>query len=187
VATIALDADFAISAALLAAVLATPHAPVHVAWPWVPSLGIEASFHFDGLNRLFLLLITGIGTLVFFYAPGYLHGHRDLGRLMALLTAFMLAMIGAVSADGMLLLFVFWEATSVLSFLLVGFGHDRKRAATASPGPLVTGAGAWPARRHPSYTDGRPRAATQRLARPRPGLRNDPRSSSVCCSSSSAA
>jgi multicomponent Na+:H+ antiporter subunit A len=129
-------------AALLAAVVAAPHTPVHVAWSWVPSLGIEASFHFDGLNRLFLLLITGIGTLVFFYAPGYLHGHRDLGRLMALLTAFMLAMIGAVSADGMLMLFVFWEATSVLSFLLVGFGHDRKEGRdSALQALLVTGAG----------------------------------------------
>jgi multicomponent Na+:H+ antiporter subunit A len=129
-------------AALLAAVLAAPQAPVHVAWSWVPSLGIEASFHFDGLNRLFLLLITGIGTLVFLYAPGYLHGHRDLGRLMALLTAFMAAMIGAVSADGMVLLFVFWEATSVLSFLLVGFGHDRKESRdSALQALLVTGAG----------------------------------------------
>jgi len=129
-------------AALLAAVIAAPHTPLHVAWSWVPSLGIEAAFHFDGLNRLFLLLITGIGTLVFFYAPGYLHGHRDLGRLITLLTAFMLAMIGAVSADSMLLLFVFWEATSVLSFLLVGFGHDRKESRdSALQALLVTGTG----------------------------------------------
>lgn len=129
-------------ATLLAAVLLAPSAPVHVAWSWVPSLGVEAAFHFDGLNRLFLLLITGIGTLVFLYAPGYLHGHRDLGRLMALLVAFMLAMIGAVSADSMLLLFVFWEATSVLSFLLVGFGHDTKESRdSALQALLVTGTG----------------------------------------------
>src|SRR5512139_3530103 len=135
-------AAWLLPAALLAAVLAAPHAPLHVAWPWVPSLGIEAAFHFDGLNRLFLLLINGIGNLVFLYAPGHLHGHRDLARLMALLTAFMLAMIGAVSADSMLLLFVFWEATSLLSFLLVGFGHDRKESRdSALQALLVTGAG----------------------------------------------
>jgi len=128
-------------AALLAAVVVAPHAPLHLAWPWVPSLGVEVAFHFDGLNRLFLLLITGIGTLVFLYAPGYLRGHRDLGRLMALLTAFMLAMIGAVSADSMLLLFVFWEATSVLSFLLVGFGHDRQESRDSALQALLVTAG----------------------------------------------
>ena len=109
---------------------------------WVPALGIEFAFRLDGLNRLFLLLITGVGALVFFYAPGYLRGDPRLPRLMSLLIAFMLAMIGAVGADDLLLLFLFWEATSVLSFLLVGFSHDRQDAREAArQALLITGGG----------------------------------------------
>jgi multicomponent Na+:H+ antiporter subunit A len=128
-------------AALFVGVAALPAEPLHVSWAWVPDLGVSAAFHFDALSRLFLFLITGIGALVFFYAPGYLHGHRGLGRLMALLTAFMLAMMGAVSADDMLVLFVFWEATSILSFLLVGFHHERNDSRAAALQALLITAG----------------------------------------------
>ncbi len=109
---------------------------------WVPALGIELAFRLDGLNRLFLLLITGVGALVFFYAPGYLKGDPRLPRLMSLLIVFMLAMIGAVGADDLLLLFLFWEATSVLSFLLVGFSNERQDAREAArQALLITGGG----------------------------------------------
>jgi multicomponent Na+:H+ antiporter subunit A len=129
-------------AVLFVAVALAPIEPVRAGWPWVPSLGVQASFHFDALSRLFLLLITGIGTLVFFYAPGYLHGHPGLGRLVALLAAFMLAMMGAVTADDMILLFVFWEATSILSFLLVGFDNERRDSrASALQALLITAGG----------------------------------------------
>lgn len=129
-------------AVLFALVVALPPEPVDVVWRWVPDLTVSAAFRFDGLSRLFLYLITGIGALVFFYAPGYLHGHPGLGRLMALLTAFMLAMMGAVTADDMLLLFVFWEATSVLSFLLIGFDYERNDSrASALQALLITAGG----------------------------------------------
>ncbi|MBW2477090.1 MAG: DUF4040 domain-containing protein [Deltaproteobacteria bacterium] len=110
--------------------------------PWVPSLNVDLDVYIDGLSAQFLLLITGIGSLVFFYARGYLAGHPKAKRLFILLVLFLFAMIGAVVSDNLLVLFVFWELTSVLSFLLVGFNHEdvgsRKSAQQAI---LVTGAG----------------------------------------------
>jgi hypothetical protein len=73
------------------------------------------------------LLITGIGAGVFLYAASYMAGHPLLHRFLATLTLFMAAMLGAVPSDDLLLLFVFWELTSLASFLLIGF--DAQRAA----------------------------------------------------------
>ena len=97
--------------------------PWHFDMPWVPSLDVSIALRVDGLTALMLLLITGIGTLVFVYAVGYLSHTPDRHRIFLLLPLFMLAMIGAVSADDVILLFVFWELTSITSFLLVGFKH----------------------------------------------------------------
>ena len=109
---------------------------------WVPSLGVSLAFHMDGLSRLFLALILGIGAMVFLYAPGYLHGDSRLPRLMVLLICFMFAMIGAVTADDLVTLFLFWEATSVLSFMLVGFDNEREDSRDAArQAMLVTGGG----------------------------------------------
>lgn len=92
-------------------------------WAWAPSLGIELTLRLDGFALLFCLLITGIGALVLIYAGAYLseQPRRDRARFHALILLFMTAMLGAVLADNLVLLFVFWEATSVLSFLLIGF------------------------------------------------------------------
>ncbi|MBI1381642.1 MAG: DUF4040 domain-containing protein [Planctomycetaceae bacterium] len=110
--------------------------------PWVPSLLIEFALRVDGLTRLMLALISGVGTAVFFYAPGYLAGDARLPRLMALLVAFFLAMVGAVVADDPWTLLLFWEATSVLSFLLVGFDRANRAARDAARHALlITGFG----------------------------------------------
>jgi multicomponent Na+:H+ antiporter subunit A len=109
---------------------------------WVPALGIRLAWRVDGLALLLLLLITGIGGAVYVYAAGYLAGHLQLHRLYALLTLFMLAMIGCVVADDLFVLFVFWELTSLTSFLLVGFDHESEAArASARKALLVTGGG----------------------------------------------
>ncbi len=106
---------------------------------WVPSLGVEFAVYIDGFSAQFLALITGIGTLVFVYASGYLAHEPARGRLFLVLSSFMLAMVGVVSADHLLLLFVFWELTSLTSFLLVGFHHDDEQArASARQALLVT-------------------------------------------------
>ncbi|MFM2044642.1 MAG: Na(+)/H(+) antiporter subunit, partial [Pseudomonadota bacterium] len=73
---------------------------------------------------LFALLITGIGTFIVIYAGGYLHGHHHQGRFYLFIIAFMGAMLGLVLADDIITLFVFWELTSITSFLLIGFNHD---------------------------------------------------------------
>lgn len=102
--------------------------PWQISIPWVPSLDISLAFHIDGLSVLMLLLITGIGTLVYVYAVGYLSHTQDRYRVFLLLTLFMLAMIGAVTADDVIVLFVFWELTSIISFLLVGSNHNDTQA-----------------------------------------------------------
>ncbi|HRN89440.1 MAG TPA: proton-conducting transporter membrane subunit [Hyphomicrobium sp.] len=109
---------------------------------WIPSLGIDVSFRIDGLSLLFALLITGIGTLVFLYASAYLQGHERLPRFYVALTLFMGAMLGAVLADDLVLLVVFWELTSLTSFLLIGTTPESAEARrSAQQGLLVTVAG----------------------------------------------
>ncbi len=114
----------------------------HAGHDWVPSLGVNLSFTLDGLSLLFALLISGVGALVLVYAGGYLAGHPQLGRLYAYLLMFMASMLGLVLADNVLLLFVFWELTSISSYLLIGFDHERREArAAALQALLVTGGG----------------------------------------------
>lgn len=91
---------------------------------WVPSLSINFDFNLNGLSLLFSLLITGIGTLIFIYASSYLKGHIYQDRFLGYLCLFMSAMLGVVLSDNILLLFVFWELTSISSFFLIGFNND---------------------------------------------------------------
>jgi len=109
---------------------------------WVPSLSINFDFSLNGLSLLFSLLITGIGSIIFIYASSYLKGHIYQDRFLAYLCLFMSAMLGVVLSDNILLLFVFWELTSISSFFLIGFNNEntesRKSAITALS---VTGLG----------------------------------------------
>ncbi len=100
--------------------------------PWAPALGISLNFRLDGLSLLFALLITGIGATVLVYSGRYLRDRSRLGRLYALLLFFMASMLGLVLAENLLLLYVFWELTSVSSYLLIGFEHERPRARSAA-------------------------------------------------------
>lgn len=115
---------------------------LHVRRNWVPALGLSVSFSLDGLSLLFALLISGIGALVLVYAGGYMAGRPHLGRFFAFLLMFMASMLGLVLADNLLLLYVFWELTSLSSYFLIGFEHQRAEArAAALQALLVTGAG----------------------------------------------
>ncbi len=110
--------------------------------PWAPSLGLNLVFRLDGLSLLFALLIAGVGVLVVIYSGEYLAGHRHLGRYYFALLMFMGAMLGLVLADNTILLFVFWELTSITSYLLIGFDHERETARrSALQALLVTAAG----------------------------------------------
>lgn len=109
---------------------------------WVELLGVSLSTRMDGLTLMFALLVTGVGALVTVYAGGYLAGHHQLRRFYAYLFAFMASMLGLVVSDNLIGLFIFWELTSVTSFLLIGFGHERAAArAAALQAVIVTGLG----------------------------------------------
>ena len=109
---------------------------------WVPALGLDFGFRMDGLAWLFALLILGIGALVVLYAAYYLHHDDPPARFFQFLLLFMGAMLGVVLADNLVLLVVFWEATSLSSFLLIGYWKDRKDAREGARMALaITGAG----------------------------------------------
>jgi len=97
-------------------------------YSWIPGLDINMSFLVDGLSLLFALLISGIGTFIIIYAGGYLKGHEYLPRFLATMFAFMAAMMGLVLSNNLISLFVFWELTSITSFMLIGFNHEDKNA-----------------------------------------------------------
>ncbi|NAW33946.1 putative monovalent cation/H+ antiporter subunit A [Halomonas alimentaria] len=108
-------------------------------WAWVPGLDLTLTFMIDGLAWLFAMLISVIGTLVLIYAGEYLRGHRDLPRFLVVITAFMMSMLGLVLADNLVALFVFWELTSITSYLLIGFNHtDLAARKSAQQGLFVT-------------------------------------------------
>jgi multicomponent K+:H+ antiporter subunit A len=109
---------------------------------WVPQLGLSASFFLDGLGLLFAGMILGVGLLITLYARFYLSGEDPMGQFYTYLLLFQGAMLGIVLSDNILLLLIFWELTSLSSFLLIGFwkhlpeGRQGARMALA-----VTGAG----------------------------------------------
>ncbi|MEQ9487513.1 MAG: putative monovalent cation/H+ antiporter subunit A [Alphaproteobacteria bacterium] len=116
--------------------------PIRFSTPWVPALDIHLSFYVDGLSLLFALLISGIGTFIVIYAAAYLANHADLGRFLMFILMFMGSMLGLVLADNVVTLFVFWELTSITSFLLIGFNHESQRSRRAALQALVvTGGG----------------------------------------------
>jgi multicomponent K+:H+ antiporter subunit A len=109
---------------------------------WLPQLGLNAEFRLDGLGVLFSILILGIGLLIQLYARFYLDAEDPYGRFIAFLMLFQGAMLGITLSDNILLLLVFWELTSLSSFLLIGYwnhlaaGRQGARMALA-----ITGSG----------------------------------------------
>ncbi|MCE8023078.1 MULTISPECIES: monovalent cation/H+ antiporter subunit A [Halomonadaceae] len=136
-------------APLLALGLVLLHAPavlggdvVSLRIPWMPLLGLDLALRIDGLTLLFSLLILGIGSLILLYAGFYLSAEEDDGRFLAYMMLFMTAMLGIAMADNLILLWLFWELTSISSFLLIGFwGHRSDARRGARMALTVTGAG----------------------------------------------
>ncbi|MGX1809564.1 Na+/H+ antiporter subunit A [Nocardia sp. NPDC055321] len=110
---------------------------------WAPEIGMNIDLRFDSLAAIMASLVLGVGALILAYCARYFENDEPrLGVFAGLLTAFACVMFGLVTSDNMLLLFTFWELTTVLSFLLVGHYADRpdsRRAAIQAL--LVTGAG----------------------------------------------
>ncbi len=109
---------------------------------WLPSLGLNIAFWIDGLSLFFASLILGIGLLIIVYARSYLGREDDMGRFLAFILLFQGAMVGLVLCNNILLLLVFWELTSLSSFLLIGFwSHLPAGRQGARMALIVTGAG----------------------------------------------
>lgn len=105
---------------------------------WIPGLGLELTFRVDTLSWLMSLLVGGVGAVVLIYCSAYFKENASgLGRFSGVLTAFAGAMFGLVTADNTLLLFVFWELTTVFSYLLIGHYHERKASRRAAMQAIV--------------------------------------------------
>ncbi len=105
-------------------------APITESMPWIPGLGVSLSFNIGIVQWVLALIVTGIGALVLVYCRWYFEAELPRSRVVSLLTAFCAAMIGLVTADDLIAIYVFWEATTVFSYLLIG--HDPTRRANRS-------------------------------------------------------
>ncbi|WP_428085934.1 monovalent cation/H+ antiporter subunit A [Candidatus Thioglobus sp.] len=111
-------------------------------WSWIPAIGLEFAFRLDGLALLFAILILGIGLLVIIYARYYLSAKDCMGRFFAYLLMFMGSMLGIVLSENVIQLVLFWELTSLSSYLLISYWQHRKDArAGALMALVITGGG----------------------------------------------
>lgn len=111
-------------------------------YEWIPTIGINIHLSLTGLSWFFSLLITGIGSLIFYYAGAYMKGKERVGAFFSYLSLFMTAMLGLVFSDNLILLFLFWELTSIASFFLIGFDYQEKAVRQSAMLSLgITGGG----------------------------------------------
>ncbi|MGB5833501.1 MAG: monovalent cation/H+ antiporter subunit A [Thiohalocapsa sp.] len=109
---------------------------------WVPAIGLALALRLDGLGLLFALMILGIGLLVIIYARYYLSERDPMGRFYAYMLLFMGAMLGMVMSENLLLLLMFWELTSISSFLLISYWRNLSAARQGARMALaITGGG----------------------------------------------
>ncbi|MCW5716305.1 MAG: monovalent cation/H+ antiporter subunit A [Bauldia sp.] len=115
---------------------------VRVDIPWMPSLGLEIALRIDGFAWLFAVLITGVGLLVVIYARYYMSPKDPLARFFGFMLSFMGAMLGLVLSGNIIQLAIFWELTSISSFLLISYWYHRQQARDgARIALIVTGLG----------------------------------------------
>ena len=99
---------------------------------WIPELKINFTFLLDPLSYLFVLIITGMGFFIFPYAQEYLKNDPMRGRLLSIMFAFMASMLGLVLSENLVVMFVFWELTSIFSYLLIGHKLESESARSAA-------------------------------------------------------
>jgi multicomponent Na+:H+ antiporter subunit A len=109
---------------------------------WIPELGLNIEFVLDGLSMVFALLVTGIGALIFLYAKAYMKSYSGTDKFFMYLMLFSAAMLGMVLSANLIMLFIFWELTSFLSYFLISFYHEKESARKAAFQSLyITGFG----------------------------------------------
>lgn len=115
---------------------------IHLFKEWIPQLGLNIEFRLDGLSIIFSILISFIGILVFLYAKAYMKSYSGTRKFYFYLTLFSGAMLGLVLSANFIQLFIFWELTSILSFLLISFFNEKESARKAAFQSLfITGLG----------------------------------------------
>ena len=135
--SLAAVASFAVAAVLFFSLLAKPGSSrsydQHVyTWIAVPGFTADAGFHLDQLSMTFVLLITGVGSLIHIYSVGYMEHDDNRRRFFAYLNLFLAAMLVLVLADNYLLLYAGWEGVGLASYLLIGFWQHKPSAAVAA-------------------------------------------------------
>ncbi len=116
----------------------------HIAYAlhWIPTLGVDLAVRLDGISLLFVLLISGIGLAVMIYSIFYLGAKERLGNFYTFIMLFMGAMLGVCTSANLVCMYLFWELTSVSSFLLIGFWYEKENPRLgAQKALLVTMAG----------------------------------------------
>src|SRR3954464_13950559 len=108
-------------------------------WTWIPveSFQADVTFRLDQLSMTFVLLITGVGSLIHLYSVGYMQHDERRRRFFGYLNLFLAAMLLLVLADNYLLLYVGWEGVGLASYLLIGFWQHKPSAATAAKKAFV--------------------------------------------------
>lgn len=116
--------------------------PVHLKLDWLPTLNLSFGLYIDGLSLLFGLIITLFGALIIIYASFYFHGAKRSDRFFLTILLFMASMVGVVLSENLFTMFVFWELTSITSFLLIGYNHEDEGSRwSALQALLITGGG----------------------------------------------
>lgn len=105
---------------------------IHTFIEWIPEIGLNLEFSLNGLSMAFALLITGIGALVFLYSAAYMKSYEGTDKFYFYLFLFSGAMLGLVLSGNLVQLFIFWELTSFLSYLLISFFHEKETARKAA-------------------------------------------------------
>lgn len=128
--TATIAAAFAMAVAIFFELLAMPPESRHVVVPlvnWISAgaFSVDFSYVIDPLSMVFLLIITGVGTLIHIYSMGYMHGDPGFARFFAYLNLFIFMMLNLVLGDNLLVTFLGWEGVGLCSYLLIGFWYDR--------------------------------------------------------------
>ncbi|MBD3226503.1 MAG: putative monovalent cation/H+ antiporter subunit A [Caldithrix sp.] len=110
-------------------------------WMWIHGLDIHLAFYLDGLSLIFSILVTGIGGLILLFTGQYLGNAGLIGRFYSYLLLFMGSMLGLLWASDLITLFVFWELTSISSYLLIGYNHEDEQSRRAALQALLITAG----------------------------------------------
>ncbi len=136
----AMAGSFVLSVWAFLAIRGEEHAFVMELWRWIPvgDFQVAIGLQLDQLSAVMLLVVTGVGTLIFIYSKGYMHGDPGFYRFFAFLSLFAFSMLMLVLGSNYLLLYFGWEAVGLCSYYLIGFYYHKPSAASAGKKAFLT-------------------------------------------------